>query len=111
VVAKGDQALACEFCGDCLAVCPVGAITNKFSKYLYKPWQLTKTVTACNYCADGCQMQVEVTDDTVVRVTSLLSWKDKWDDHAATADGHGGLCVKGRFGFAYINSSERLKKP
>src|SRR3990170_2733573 len=111
VVAKGDQALACEFCGDCLAVCPVGAITNKFSKYLYKPWQLTKTVTACNYCADGCQMQVEVTDDTVVRVTSPLSWKDKWDDPAATADGHGGLCVKGRFGFAYINSSERLKKP
>ena len=111
VVAKGDTALACEFCGDCLAVCPVGAITNKFSKYLYKPWQLTKTVTACNYCADGCQMQIEVTDDTVVRVTSLLSWKDKWDDHAATADGHGGLCVKGRFGFAYINSAERLKKP
>src|SRR6478752_3812122 len=38
VVAKGDNPLSCEFCGDCLAVCPVGAITNKFSKYLYKPW-------------------------------------------------------------------------
>ncbi len=111
VVAKGDKALECEFCGDCLAVCPVGAITNKFSKYLYKPWQLTKTVTACNYCADGCQMRMEVTDNAVVRVTSLLSWKDKWDDHTATVDGHGGTCVRGRFGFAYINSSDRLKKP
>ncbi|MEO5657937.1 MAG: molybdopterin-dependent oxidoreductase, partial [Nitrospiria bacterium] len=111
VVAKGDKALECEFCGDCLAVCPVGAITNKFSKYQYKPWQLTKTITACNYCADGCEMRVEVCDNEVVRVTSPLSWKDKWDDHEATADGHGGLCVRGRFGFAYINSAERLKKP
>ncbi len=111
VVAKGDKALECEFCGDCLAVCPVGAITNKFSKYLYKPWQLTKTVTACNYCSDGCQMRMEVTDNAVVRVTSQLSWKDKWDDHTATVDGHGGLCVRGRFGFAYVNSPERLKKP
>src|SRR5574341_916520 len=68
VVAKGDKALECEFCGDCLAVCPVGAM-------------------------------------------SLLSWKDKWDDHTATVDGHGGTCVRGRFGFAYINSSDRLKKP
>ncbi|MFZ5861302.1 MAG: molybdopterin-dependent oxidoreductase [Nitrospirota bacterium] len=111
VVAKGDNALDCEFCGDCLAVCPVGAITNKFSKYLYKPWQLNRTVTACNYCADGCQMRVEVKDDAVVRVTSQLSWKDKWDDHTSTVDGHGGLCVKGRFGFAYVNSPDRLKKP
>lgn len=111
VVAKGDNALDCEFCGDCLAVCPVGAITNKFSKYQYKPWQLQKTVTACNYCADGCQMRVEVTDNAVVRVTSPLSWKDKWDDHTSTVDGHGGLCVRGRFGFAYVNSPDRLKKP
>jgi predicted molibdopterin-dependent oxidoreductase YjgC len=56
VVPKGDLALSCEFCGDCLAVCPVGAITNKFSKYLYKPWQMKKTTTTCNYCGDGCQM-------------------------------------------------------
>jgi formate dehydrogenase alpha subunit len=48
-VPKGDLALSCEFCGDCLAVCPVGAITNKFSKYLYKPWQMKKTTTTCNY--------------------------------------------------------------
>ena len=62
VVAKGDLPLACEFCGDCLAVCPVGAITNKFSKYLYKPWQMKKTTTTCNYCGDGCQMYVETKD-------------------------------------------------
>jgi len=111
VVAKGDQPLSCEFCGDCLAVCPVGAITNKFSKYLYKPWQLKKTTTTCNYCGDGCQMYVETKDTEVVRVTSPLSWKNKWGDRADTAKGHGGICVRGRFGFQFIDSKARLLQP
>ncbi len=111
VVAKGDLPLSCEFCGDCLAVCPVGAITNKFSKYLYKPWQMKKTTTTCNYCGDGCQMYLETKDSEVIRVTSPLSWKNKWGDRADTAKGHGGLCVRGRFGFEYIDSPARLKRP
>ena len=111
VVAKGDQALDCEFCGDCLAVCPVGAITNKFSKYVYKPWQLKKTTTTCNYCGDGCQMYIETKDTEVTRVTSPLSWKNKWGDRADTVNGHDGLCVRGRFGFQFIDSKARLKQP
>ncbi len=111
VVAKGDQALDCEFCGDCLAVCPVGAITNKFSKYAYKPWQLKKTTTTCNYCGDGCQIYVETKDTEVVRVTSPLSWKNKWGDRTDTVNGHDGICVRGRFGFQFIDSSNRLKTP
>ncbi len=111
VVAKGDNALQCEFCGDCLAVCPVGAITNKYSKYIYKPWQLKKTTTTCGYCADGCQLHVETSGRDVQRVTSPLSWKNKWGDRAETAKGHGGLCVLGRFGFQYIDSKDRLTTP
>ena len=111
VVAKGDLALNCEFCGDCLAVCPVGAITNKFSKYLYKPWQMKKTTTTCNYCGDGCQLYLETKDEEVVRVTSPLSWKNKWGDRSDTAKGHGGICVRGRFGFEYLDSKNRLTQP
>ncbi|MCW5782381.1 MAG: molybdopterin-dependent oxidoreductase [Nitrospirales bacterium] len=111
VVAKGDQALDCEFCGDCLAVCPVGAITNKFSKYAYKPWQLKKTTTTCNYCGDGCQIYVETKDTEVIRVTSPLSWKNKWGDRTDTVNGHDGICVRGRFGFQFIDSDTRLKTP
>ncbi|MDC8449897.1 MAG: molybdopterin-dependent oxidoreductase [Nitrospira sp.] len=111
VVAKGDRALDCEFCGDCLAVCPVGAITNKFSKYLYKPWQMKKTTTTCNYCGDGCQLYLETKDEEVVRVTSPLSWKNKWGDRSETAKGHGGICVRGRFGFEYLDSEHRLTQP
>ena len=111
VVAKGDQPLDCEFCGDCLAVCPVGAITNKYSKYAYKPWQLKKTTTTCNYCGDGCQMYIETKDTEVTRVTSPLSWKNKWGDRGDTVNGHGGLCVRGRFGFQFIDSKTRLRSP
>ncbi len=111
VVAKGDQPLDCEFCGDCLAVCPVGAITNKYSKYGYKPWQLKKTTTICNYCGDGCQMYIETKDTEVVRVTSPLSWKNKWGDRSDTVNGHDGLCVRGRFGFQFIDSKTRLSQP
>ncbi|MDH4086050.1 MAG: molybdopterin-dependent oxidoreductase [Nitrospira sp.] len=111
VVAKGDLALDCEFCGDCLAVCPVGAITNKFSKYLYKPWQMKTTTTTCNYCGDGCQLHLETKDEEVVRVTSPLSWKNKWGDRSETAKGHGGLCVRGRFGFENLDSKSRLTQP
>jgi formate dehydrogenase alpha subunit len=111
VVAKGDLPLSCEFCGDCLAVCPVGAITNKYSKYLYKPWQMKKTATTCNYCGDGCQLYLETKDSEVIRVTSPLSWKNKWGDREETAKGHGGLCVRGRFGFEYLDSKARLTQP
>jgi|GEM_PF-20012 len=111
VVAKGDKGLACEFCGDCLAVCPVGAITNKYSKYVYKPWQLKKTTSTCAYCADGCQMSIETSGKHIQRVTSPLSWKNKWGNREETAKGHGGLCVRGRFGFQYIDSAERLSGP
>jgi formate dehydrogenase alpha subunit len=111
VVAKGDTALYCEFCGDCLAVCPVGAITNKFAKYLYKPWQLVSTETACGYCGDGCELTIDAKEQEVIRVRSSLSWKSKWGTKEDTLGGHGGICVKGRFGFQHINSKARLTQP
>ncbi len=111
VTAHGDKPLYCEFCGDCLAVCPVGAITNKFSKYKYKPWQLKKTQTTCPYCGDGCQLILETLGDQVIRATSKLSWKSKWGDRAETAKGHGGTCGRGRFGFQFVNSPKRLTLP
>jgi formate dehydrogenase (NADP+) alpha subunit len=111
VVAKGDTALHCEFCGDCLTVCPVGAITNKFAKYLYKPWQLVSTNTTCGYCGDGCEMIIDAKEQNVIRVRSPLSWKSKWGTKEDTLGGHGGICVKGRFGFQHINSKQRLSQP
>ncbi len=56
-------------------------------------------------------MYIETKDREVVRVTSPLSWKNKWGDRAETAKGHGGICVRGRFGFEYIDSKARLQQP
>ncbi len=108
VGAHGGGTLFCEFCGDCLTVCPVGAIVNKFSKYSYKPWQTKKTRTTCNYCSDGCQLTLETKDQTIVQVASDLSWETKFGLDVGPGDGHGGICVRGRFGYRYVESKKRL---
>ncbi len=111
VGAHGGTALYCEFCGDCLAVCPVGAIVSRFSKYAFKPWQLKKTETTCSYCADGCALTLESEGQRVVRVTSKLSYLSKFGWEVAPGDDHGGICVRGRFGFNFIESDQRLSRP
>ena len=111
-VGPHDQGvLYCEFCGDCLAVCPVGAIVSKFSKYTFKPWQLKKTETTCSFCSDGCAITLETNERSVMVVTSELSYTSKLGFDVGPGDGHGGICVRGRFGFQYVQSDERLTKP
>ncbi len=111
VGAHGGVPLDCEFCGDCLAVCPVGAIVSRFSKYAFKPWQLKKTETTCSYCSDGCTLILESQDQKIVRVTSTLSYRSKFGDGVGPEEGHGGICVRGRFGFEYVQSENRLSRP
>lgn len=111
VGAHGGETLFCEFCGDCLAVCPVGAIVSKFSKYTFKPWQLKKTETTCSFCSDGCTITLETNARDIKVVTSELSYTSKFGFDVEAGDGHGGICVRGRFGFQYVMSDERLTKP
>ncbi len=111
VGAHGGGTLSCEFCGDCLAVCPVGAIVSRFSKYAFKPWQLKKTETTCSYCSDGCTLTLESEGQKVVRVTSKLSYLSKFGWGVEPGDDHGGICVRGRFGFNYVQSEARLSRP
>jgi len=111
VGAHGGVPLDCEFCGDCLAVCPVGAIVSRFSKYAFKPWQLKKTETTCTYCSDGCKITLESEEQKVVRVTSALSYFSKFGHEVQPGEDHGGICVRGRFGFQMIQSKERLVRP
>ncbi|VAX28420.1 NADH-ubiquinone oxidoreductase chain G [hydrothermal vent metagenome] len=111
VGAHGGETLDCEFCGDCLAVCPVGAIVNKFSKYTFKPWQLEKTETTCGFCSDGCTLTLETKAREIKVVTSELSYTSKFGFDIEAGDGHGGICVRGRFGFQYVMSDKRLTLP
>jgi formate dehydrogenase major subunit len=90
----------CVSCGFCVANCPTGALTEK-PEGLAGPWNLKRIKTTCTYCGVGCQLYLEKVDDRIVRVTGVDNTPPNW--------GH--LCVKGRFGFDFINHEERLTQP
>jgi predicted molibdopterin-dependent oxidoreductase YjgC len=91
----------CVSCGECIQVCPVGAILEKKAESRWRPWEVKKVRTTCPYCGVGCQLLLHVKDDKIVKVSGV-------EDGAPNL---GRLCVKGRFGFDFIHSKERLTTP
>jgi predicted molibdopterin-dependent oxidoreductase YjgC len=89
---------ACVFCGNCIGVCPTGALMFKseHDRREAGTWdeaQQTETDTICPYCGVGCTLTLHVQNERIVKVTSPL-------DQDVT---HGHLCIKGRFGWEYVN--------
>ncbi|MGH7648282.1 MAG: 2Fe-2S iron-sulfur cluster-binding protein [Gemmatimonadaceae bacterium] len=90
---------ACVYCGNCIAVCPTGALMFK-SEHDHREagtWDETKQTqvsTICPYCGVGCTLELHVQDNEIVRVTSPL-------DHDIT---RGNLCIKGRFGWRFVQN-------
>jgi NADH-quinone oxidoreductase subunit G len=93
--------LDCEQCGNCVEICPVGALLSVDSRFRSRPWDMKETVTTCTHCGDGCQINLGVRDKDYVRVAS----KDMKGINGEF------LCVKGRYGCSFISSPERLTKP
>jgi predicted molibdopterin-dependent oxidoreductase YjgC len=88
---------ACVYCGNCIAVCPTGALMFKSEYDMRKAgtWdesRQTHADTICPYCGVGCNLTLHEQDGEIVRVTSPL-------DHSVT---HGNLCIKGRFGWQFV---------
>ena len=99
VVPPFERDLDCEFCGQCVAVCPTGALTGKM--WTHKGRQNFKEVdTICPYCGCGCSLTLFVRRNEVIRVSSK---EDTINE--------GWLCAKGRFGYSFINNSDRLTRP
>ncbi len=92
----------CQFCGACIQACPTGALIEKTRVKKGKIFHFKRTETICAYCGVGCEL-VLYTDKN----NKILMAKGKEDSPV----NRGRLCVKGRYGFEYVNSSERLKKP
>jgi predicted molibdopterin-dependent oxidoreductase YjgC len=93
--------LQCEFCGQCLDTCPVGAITSDRFDYTSKAWELMETTAPCPYCACGCSLTIGSKEGEIRRVFS--------DPAKGPSDGD--LCVKGRFGWDFVDHPERIKAP
>ena len=91
----------CVFCGSCVAVCPVGALTEKKMAGQGRAWEVKKVQTTCPYCGTGCNFDLNVKDGKVIGVTSNPN---------APVNGKA-LCVKGRFGMDMLYSPTRLTTP
>ncbi len=92
---------SCVQCGECVQLCPVGALVDKKSVGKGRPWEIRKVRTTCPYCGVGCQQELHMKGDQIVRIKGV--------EGAKPNDGH--LCVKGRYGYDFIYSKERLTTP
>src|SRR5436305_1288986 len=108
VGADGDPDKAgCTWCGECVRVCPTGAIFEVMPRERFAPEKILhpdKTVhSVCPYCGVGCQVDLHVAGDQVIRVTS--------PDIELDTPNQGSTCVKGRFGYDFPQHHDRLTKP
>lgn len=104
IVAGTDVSLKdseCVFCGECIQACPVGALFEKKPESAVRSWDTRKIRTTCPYCGVGCQQILHVKDGIIVKVTGAED----------ALPNQGRLCVKGRFGYDFIYSEDRLTTP
>ncbi|MEW6189722.1 MAG: molybdopterin-dependent oxidoreductase [Actinomycetota bacterium] len=94
---KPLQEVGCDFCGSCVAVCPVAALLERSRKFRGREWELNKTKTVCSYCGCSCDLLINTKNGEIVKVTT----EEKTDY----------LCARGRFGWDYVQNGERLKVP
>lgn len=92
----------CVSCGECIQLCPTGALVEKKTELRWRNWEIEEKIrTTCPYCGVGCQQLLHVKDGRIVKVTGVEDAEPN----------QGRLCVKGRYGFDFIYSDERLKTP
>ncbi|PNR97485.1 formate dehydrogenase subunit alpha [Petrotoga miotherma DSM 10691] len=99
----GGQDSPCVFCGQCVEMCPTGALTYIPSKGKGRYYEFKKTITTCPYCGVGCQLELRTKDNKIIQVGSVYNEN--------SPNPHGESCVKGRFGYDFVNHPDRLTDP
>ncbi len=98
-----DEPLDCEFCGQCITVCPTGALMDMTSGARGLAAMFTDTHTTCNYCSWGCTIKLESKKGQVIRIEA--------DESYDVGINEGNLCAKGRLGHGIIHNDQRIESP
>ncbi|MEZ4870273.1 MAG: NADH-quinone oxidoreductase subunit NuoG [Caldilineaceae bacterium] len=87
--------------GNIIDICPVGALTNRVSRFSYRPWEVERTPSICNHCSVGCNIRMDSRTHSLRRIVGRenMMVNDQW------------ICDKGRFAHAWVNHEERLTMP
>ncbi|WP_457746427.1 2Fe-2S iron-sulfur cluster-binding protein [Sulfurimonas sp.] len=102
IIPKNADTLDCTFCGECIAVCPVGALVSSDFKYVANAWELSRVPSTCAHCSAGCTLEYETRhvgidgDDSIYRVKNNFEFAS--------------LCGAGRFGFDFDNKAKKDDK-
>ncbi|MGH9466310.1 MAG: NADH-quinone oxidoreductase subunit NuoG [Terriglobales bacterium] len=101
IIPNQQDHLQCEECGNCIDICPVGALTSGMYRYQTRPWEMEHVGAICTFCGDGCKTTLGVRNDRLVR-------GDNRDKSGLNGDF---LCVKGRYGLDFTQHRDRLTQP
>jgi NADH-quinone oxidoreductase subunit G len=96
-----DEPFSSYFSGNTVQICPVGALTARSYRFRARPWDLQTVETSCTTCAVGCRGALESTSNGIVRLLGVDS----------EPVNHGWLCDKGRYGYEWVHSPDRVRAP
>jgi len=100
IIPKNAETLDCTFCGECIAVCPVGALVSSDFKYKANAWELSRVPATCAHCSAGCSLEYETRNASIDNaVDAIYRVKNNFEFTS--------LCGAGRFGFDFDNAAQK----